>query len=282
MPLNKKRVLIASIFLILVVVIIILAVNPKPTGNVIKNLNERETGVVTKIIDGDTVIVKGESVRLLGIDTDEQGYPCYEQAKLRLEELVLSKEVELEQDVEDKDQYGRYLRYIFLDGENINLKMVEEGLAVARFSSENKNYKEEILKAEENAMQNKIGCKWSGSSQLSEYSSSTTETENEEILDPNIIRACSASDFIGQEKTVQGKIVDVYKSKTNTVFINFEKPYPNTCFTAVIFSSDLSKFPSEIENYFEDKTVKITGKIKEYNGKPEIILDEPSQIEIVK
>lgn len=116
--------------------------------------------VVSKVIDGDTVVVEGESIRLLGMDADERGYPCYNEAKKRLEELVLSKEVILEADVEDKDQYDRYLRYIFLDGKNINLQLVEEGMAVARFYPENQKYKEEIVKAEITARENKVGCKW--------------------------------------------------------------------------------------------------------------------------
>ena len=53
---------------------------------------------VTKVIDGDTVIAEGESIRLLGIDADEKGYPCYSAAKMRIEELVLGKEVYLESD----------------------------------------------------------------------------------------------------------------------------------------------------------------------------------------
>jgi len=122
--------------------------------------DELETKFVTKVIDGDTAIAAGESIRLLGIDTDERGYPCYEEAKLRLEELILNQEVQLERDSEDKDQYGRYLRYIFLNGTNVNLQMVQEGLAVARFSPENTKYKEEILAAEVAARSSGIGCKW--------------------------------------------------------------------------------------------------------------------------
>lgn len=128
-------------------------------------LNENlEKARVTKIIDGDTIIVEGgRHIRLLGIDTDEKGYPCYIPAKKRLEELILNKEVYLERDKEDKDQYGRYLRYVFIENnntkENVNLRMVKEGLAVARFY-ENEKYKEEIMDAEKFAIENKIGCKW--------------------------------------------------------------------------------------------------------------------------
>ncbi|MEO0118550.1 MAG: hypothetical protein ABIK66_05455, partial [candidate division WOR-3 bacterium] len=64
--------------------------------------------LVTKVIDGDTFLIEGGySVRLLGIDVDEKGYPCYNAAKSRLEELILNKKVKLEKGVEDFDQYCR-------------------------------------------------------------------------------------------------------------------------------------------------------------------------------
>ena len=98
------------------------------------NFTQEFTGLkmVTKVIDGDTVLIEGEKVRLLGIDADERGYPCYEPAKLRLEELILNKEVYLETDQKDKDEFGRPLRYFWLNSTNINLKLIQEGLAVAR------------------------------------------------------------------------------------------------------------------------------------------------------
>lgn len=125
------------------------------------NLVENQEKIVTKIIDGDTVIVEGgEDVRLLGIDCDEKGRTCYTPAKKRIDELLLGKSVSLERDGDDKDMYGRSLRYIFLDGKNINEQMVEEGYCVARFVGDSK-YKLDIQNAEENAIMNKVGCKWS-------------------------------------------------------------------------------------------------------------------------
>ncbi|MDO8486477.1 MAG: hypothetical protein Q7S77_02170, partial [Candidatus Staskawiczbacteria bacterium] len=45
--------------------------------------------IVTKVIDGDTIVVEGGyHIRLLSIDADETGFPCYQDAKTRLEELV--------------------------------------------------------------------------------------------------------------------------------------------------------------------------------------------------
>ncbi len=253
--------------------------NSRTTGKTI-SIQFDDEGVVTKVIDGDTVIVNGENVRLLGIDSDEKGYPCYSSAKDRIEELLLSKEVQLEKDVEDKDQYGRYLRYIFLESKNINLQMVEEGLAIARFYPQNVKYKEEIISAEQEAREDKIGCKWSGTTQVAQTLSTDGQNVQWKSLLGAAIGACSAGNYMNQEKIIEGMIVDVYKSKTNTLFINFEKPYPNSCFTAVVFSSDLYKFPENPEDYFENKLVRVKGLIKEYEGEPEIILENMDQIEV--
>ena len=125
-----------------------------------QNLSNK-TVIVTKIIDGDTVIVQGgETIRLLGIDCDERGKECYVKAKNRIEEILLNQKVILKKESEDKDIYGRSLRYIFLNGENINSKMVKEGYCVARFPQESK-YKKEIVEVEEFAISNNVGCKWS-------------------------------------------------------------------------------------------------------------------------
>ncbi len=125
---------------------------------------EFENGFVTKVIDGDTIVINGESVRLLGMDTPERGEKCYSESTQRLKELVLNKDVLLESDVTDKDQYKRLLRYVFIEenGErtNVNILLVQEGFATARFY-EDRKYRNEILVAEKEARENNIGCKWS-------------------------------------------------------------------------------------------------------------------------
>ncbi len=241
--------------------------------------------LVTKVIDGDTFLIEGGySVRILGIDADERDHPCYEPAKQKLEELILNKEVRLEKGKEDKDQWCRYLRYVFLNDKNISLELVKDGLVVARFSPEDVKYREEIIKAEKEAREKKIGCKWSEKIVESAPTKATftfekLTTQNTGL---NVVGACQAGNYYGQEIIVEGKIASTYRSKTNTVFLNFEKAYPQQCFTAVIFSSYQYKFIEQPEKYYTNKTVRIRGKVKEYQGKPEIILEDPSQIEIGK
>lgn len=256
----------------------------------VPELPDNALKLVTKVIDGDTLIIEdGFPIRILGIDTDEQDYPCYQEAKNKLEELVLNKEVKLQKEKKDKDRYCRYLRHIFLDGQNIGLELIKQGLAVSRFSSDNINlYKDEIIEAEKNARKNKIGCKWSAFANVSADKISDKKTEffweklTPEFAGLKVVDACQARKFLGSEIIVEGKISGAHRSKSNTIFLNFGKSYPNQCFTAVIFSSKQNEFLDAPEKYYLRKTVRIRGKIEEYKNKPEIILNESSQIEIGK
>ncbi len=63
-------------------------------------------------------------------------------------------------DKTDLDQYGRCLWYIFINNTNIDVQLVKEGLAIARFYEPDVKYKAEITAAEKYAQQNSIGCKW--------------------------------------------------------------------------------------------------------------------------
>lgn len=245
--------------------------------------------IVTKVLDGDTVVIQGgDHVRLLGIDADEQGYPCYNAARQRLEELVLQKSVLLEADNNDVDRYGRLLRYVFLGDELINQKIISEGLAVARFYPENQKYKNVIVAAENKAAEGKIGCKWNG---LAQTKNSTGSEENqneakdlkwEKLTGSQIIPVCDAKNYIGREVIIEGVVADVYQSQSQTVFLNFGKPYPDNCFAAVIFKSKLANFPESLESAYAGKTLRISGIIQDYQGKAEIILDSSEQAEIGK
>ena len=123
-------------------------------------LSQLEESYVTKIIDGDTIVIAGgQRVRLLSIDTRERGENCYAEAKQRLEEIVLLKNITLERDKEDKDQYDRLLRYIYTNESFVNVQLIEEGLAVAYVYEPNVKYRSQFIEAER-AARNDGGCVW--------------------------------------------------------------------------------------------------------------------------
>lgn len=236
-------------------------------------------GTVTKVIDGDTIIVDGKTVRLLGIDTDERNYPCYEEAKKRLEELILGKEVLLEKGEENRDQYDRLLRYVYLNQTDINFKLIQEGLAVTR-SVEGLKYGDQYLEAEKEARDSKTGCKW----QIDDWTAvkdqkNTTNWSLKPQGEFKLVEACQTSEEIGKKAIVEGRIVDSYQDD-KVIFLNFARPYPNSCFTAVIFSDSWSKFPQSPEDFYLDRKVRVKGQIEEYKNSPEIVLENKSQIDL--
>ena len=88
-----------------------------------------------------------------------------------------------------------------------------------------------------------------------------------------------AARHCGEWMTVEGKIVAAYNSG-KACFLNFHPDYKRH-FTAVIFASAFTRFPPHPEEFYRGKKVRVTGYIKEYQGKPEIILSDPEQIEIL-
>lgn len=94
------------------------------------------TYLVTRVIDGDTIeLGNGESVRVVGIDSPERGECGYPEATATMERLVLGKRVRLTMSDEDRDRYDRLLRYVDVGALDAGLRLIDRGLAVARYDS---------------------------------------------------------------------------------------------------------------------------------------------------
>jgi len=115
---------------------------------------------VSSVLDGDTIkLSSGENVRLIGINAPESGYPCSSEATNKLKEFVLGEQVSLEQDIDDSDQYGRLLRYVYVGNTFVNMELVRLGLAHKYEYSSNTKYSAQFEQAENEAKQNE-GCLW--------------------------------------------------------------------------------------------------------------------------
>jgi hypothetical protein len=143
---KKKRKIEKKLLIVLLLVLFI--INYSFLDNLVKNfLDESQSVFVERVIDGDTVDIGNNSVRLLGINTPERGEFYYGEAKKFLENLVLNKTVILEFTRERQDKYGRILAYIHLNGSNVNVKMVENGFANYYFYSEKDKYSDDLIDA---------------------------------------------------------------------------------------------------------------------------------------
>jgi micrococcal nuclease len=109
---------------------------------------------VTEIIDGDTLIIeRGNYIRLIGINAPEKTKPFYEESKAFLASLILDKEVRIEADLDNSDNYGRLLRYVFVKSSAtnkeifVNAALVKYGYAELMFVEPNEKYKKQLEKA---------------------------------------------------------------------------------------------------------------------------------------
>lgn len=94
------------------------------------------------------------------------------------------------------------------------------------------------------------------------------------------LSATEAKDHVGETATVCGTVASTRYAATTRgqpTFLNVDKPYPNQIFTVVIWGSNRGKFGSP-ETEFRGKRICVTGEIREYRGKPEIVADYPKQI----
>lgn len=87
---------------------------------------------VVGVHDGDTLTGLDESktqfkVRLDAIDAPELGQPFGQAAKKALSEKVFGKDVVVI--AKTRDKYGRTVGHVLIDGRDVNLEMLEQGMA---------------------------------------------------------------------------------------------------------------------------------------------------------
>lgn len=139
-----------------------------------------ESAVVTRVVDGDTIEVRIESitpgpgagkaqvgteydVRLIGIDTPESVRPgtpveCFgKEASSAATVLLEGQRVTLVKDVEEADRFERLLRYVYLGDEMANARLVVNGYASAYTYPPNVRHSDLFVQLEGEARENNRG-----------------------------------------------------------------------------------------------------------------------------
>jgi endonuclease YncB( thermonuclease family) len=119
------------------------------------------------VIDGDTIEIHGQRIRLHGIDAPEKGQPCFDAsgkfyrcgpaAANALDEFIGISPVTCRE--RDADRYGRIVAACSVRGEDIEAWLVRNGHAMAY-----RRYSSEYIGAEQEARNAKRGI-WAGTAQ---------------------------------------------------------------------------------------------------------------------
>ena len=120
---------------------------------------------VASVIDGDTIDIHGQRIRLFGIDTPEKGqtcddatgqpYRCGQKAAFVLADFIGRSPVSCEPKANDR--YGRIVGRCFVRNIDMNEYMVRSGWALAY-----RRYASDYIGAEQEAKNNHRGV-WAGS-----------------------------------------------------------------------------------------------------------------------
>jgi DNA/RNA endonuclease YhcR with UshA esterase domain len=91
------------------------------------------------------------------------------------------------------------------------------------------------------------------------------------------VAPCDAGNHVGQTVTIAGGVTDVHHAASgSTIFVNMGGVFPKNCFSAVIFKTDFAKF-SDVDS-LRGKNVEVSGAVRLYQNKPEMILNDPGQL----
>jgi hypothetical protein len=94
---------------------------------------------------------------------------------------------------------------------------------------------------------------------------------------PTKIGTSDASKFYGQEMIVTGRVAQV-SIRPHIVFLNMDKPYPNSPFTLVIFPTATNQFGNL--KALKGESVEARGKIINYHNRPELVLEKANQLKV--
>jgi micrococcal nuclease len=132
---NKKN---ATFFLIVVAILIIITLviytrdNTRSADqNKLDDDNIELVGIVTHIVDGDTLDIGDNRIRLSLVDTPERGQKGYIEAKKLVQNICLNKkgQVDIDDGQRRGDRYGRDIGVVYCNGININKELIDKNLA---------------------------------------------------------------------------------------------------------------------------------------------------------
>lgn len=290
--------------LILATVVVVRAPSSSPSSPtpILEGPQRPATAPVARVVDGDTVELQdGRLVRYLGVDAPEteanpnltQPEPYGPEAAAFNRKLVEGHSVWLIPDTTDQDDYGRLLRWVFLeDGTFVQAELVRHGYAFVNIVPPDSRFADLLRDLEARARAEKRGL-WatlqdqivtppsrpSPSPSPAASTPSATPTTCSPTLVAGAIGPEETAAAVGQTATVVFQVVDTHNSG-QAVFLNSHEPYQGH-FYVVIFPERWSDFPEPPETYLLGRCIAITGRVQLYRGTPQIVLRDIAQLQVL-
>jgi endonuclease YncB( thermonuclease family) len=246
------------------------------TAGACDDLRMTRGGVVTEVVDGDTLMLdSGRVVRLIGTQAPKlplgrDGFPTWPlapEAKAELEKLALNKTVTLGYGGEEIDRYDRALAHVFVEEGDEAVwaqhHMVENGLARVYSFPDNRKCLDQLFAAEAQARVERLGI-WSDP-----YYSVRAADRPGDLLDR-----------VGGYELVEGRVLLADRSGSR-LFLNFGRLWKED-FTAVIEAPALRLFADDGLDpmTLDGALVRIRGWVDDRDG-PRIEITHPEQIEVL-
>ncbi|MEO8756242.1 MAG: thermonuclease family protein [Devosia sp.] len=240
-----------------------------------EGLRDGPKGIVTQIVDGDTLLLDtGLVVRLIGIQAPHlalgrdglSDWSKGAESKQALSEIALNKPVLLRYGGEEKDRYGRSLAQLFVTDDSgvwVQKQMLAAGMARVYSFPDNRACLPELMAAETKARAGVLGI-WT---------------------DPyyRVRRGDRPADFSalsGHYELVEGRVLKAEKSG-GRVYLNFGRFYKED-FTAVLDAKAQRLFAEDKLDPLKlgGALVRVRGWVDLRDG-PRIEITHPEQIEVL-
>jgi len=222
---------------------------------------------VRRVIDGDTIIIgSGERVRYIGIDTPEHGEAFFEEARDMNKTLLKAGDVEIvECRGEKKDKYNRTLGWVYAGGTFVNGELLSTGLARILIIPP--------CGVEKRALLERLA--WQARSAGKGLWSEEGGAEKAPLVPLE-----EAGRHIGRLVRVRGDLRRV-RERDGTVFMELGHE-ERQGLKLVIFKGALRAFKSAgiDPSGFSGSAVSVTGVVRRYKGRAEIILVDPGQVSL--
>jgi micrococcal nuclease len=154
--------------------------------------DKRIAAKVTRVVDGDTLEVtisgKKETIRMILVDTPETKkpntpiQPFGEEASAFTKETLEGKDVKLERDVSERDQYKRLLYYVYLGDKSFNEMLLEKGLARVAVYPPDVKYVDQFREKQKKAQEAKLGI-WSIENYATDKGYDESKTKKESVAE---------------------------------------------------------------------------------------------------